>query len=144
MPNMNNLPEPLVIFHLGAAYIKATRECNALVKAHKLPFEIDHVQIILHLYYNPSGSSQQTISRELQRDKASVNRTVIFLSKINIVSIEKDLQDKRATLVKLTSFGIEMAEKIVTILKAYEESFNSVFTQEERIQLLGLLNKLIV
>lgn len=104
---------------------------------------MDHVPVLLHLYYNPSGTSQQKISLDLQRDKASINRTVTFLSKIEMVSVGKSQQDKRATLVELTPSGIEIAEKMLALLKDLDKSFAAALNRDEQVQLIGLLNKLI-
>lgn len=140
---MRNLPEPLLIFHLSATNIKAIRECNTLIRHNKLPIEMDHVPVLLHLYYNSPGCSQQKISQDLQRDKASINRTVSFLSKIDIVSVEKNQQDKRATLVGLTAPGIEIAEKVLVLIKNLDQSFSASLSLQEQAQLVFLLNKLI-
>ncbi|RZJ91041.1 MAG: hypothetical protein EOO20_06360 [Chryseobacterium sp.] len=119
------------------------KECNTLVRSNKIPIEMDHVPVLLHLYYSPEGCSQQKISLDLQRDKASINRTVNFLSKIEMVNIEKSLVDKRATLVELTPLGIEIAEKMLALLKEFDQSFAAALNMDEQAQLIGLLNKLI-
>jgi len=105
---------------------------------------MDHIPVLMYLYFAPSESSQQQISMDLQRDKASINRTLTFLSKKEMVSVEKNQIDKRATLVGLTPSGIKIAEKMLVLLKGFDQSFFAVLSQEEQVQLLGLLNKLIL
>ena len=141
---MKNLPEALLTFQLGAVNVKLTRECNTLVRNQKFPIEMDHIPVLMYLYFAPSESSQQQISMDLQRDKASINRTLTFLSKKEMVSVEKNQIDKRATLVGLTPSGIKIAEKMLVLLKGFDQSFFAVLSQEEQVQLLGLLNKLIL
>lgn len=141
---MRNSPEQLVIFHISAANIKAMKECNMLIRDNKLPIEMDHVPVLLHLYYTPSGCSQQKISQDLQRDKASINRTVSFLSKLDMVSVDKNQEDKRVTLVGLTASGIEIAEKVLALLKDFDQSFSAALSREEQVQLIALLNKLVL
>jgi len=103
---------------------------------------MDQIPVVLTLYYK-GGASQQEICSKLQRNKASVNRTVSFLLKKDIVRVMQDLTDKRKTLIELTQTGKKLAGQAHTILEKYNASLSSVLTKEEHNKFHNLLIKLI-
>jgi DNA-binding MarR family transcriptional regulator len=132
----------LIIFQLGALHHRLYTECGKIFREKEFPFEMDQIPVILKLYYK-GEASQQEICAGLQRDKASVNRTVSFLLKKDIVKVIQDEADKRKTLVALTPSGKKLASKASVILEEFDASVSSVFTKEEKKQFLSLTQKLI-
>ena len=132
----------LTFFHIGHLFNNALRECGRILHEKNLPIDMDQVQVLLYIHYSASGS-QQEIGRGVQRDKASVNRTIALLSRKGIVSIEPDKQDKRRTLIELTPLGKELAKQVEEILTEFDSTLTAPFTADERKQFSLLIDKLM-
>ncbi|HLX67254.1 MAG TPA: MarR family transcriptional regulator [Puia sp.] len=132
-----------IIAGVGALRLKTLKECDKLFREKDFPFEMDQVQILIVLFHR-KGLSQQEIGLRLQRDKASVNRTVSLFSKKGLVKIVPEKEDRRMTRVELTTMGKELAKQTVGILVKYERSLAAVLTEEEYRQFTVLLSKLTV
>lgn len=131
----------LTLFQIGRIFHDALRECGRMLHEKNLPIDIDQVNVLLYSYYSGRGS-QQEICRALQRDKASVNRTIAFLSRKGIVSIEPDKQDKRRTIIELTPSGKELAKQVEEILTEFDSTLMAPFTEDERKQFSLLIDKM--
>ena len=134
----------LLIFQIGSLYYKIHRECDIIFREKEFPLEMDQLPVLLALYYTyPEGTSQQELGHRLQRDKASINRTVAFLSKKDIVKVIQDVTDKRKTRIELTATGKKLSAQADTILEKFNGFLASTLTEEERGRLNDLLPKLI-
>lgn len=133
---------PLIISQIGALHSRIYRECDKIFREKAFPLEMDQLPVLLKLYYK-GGASQQEISSVLQRDKASVNRTVSFLLKKDIVKVIQDAADKRKTVVELTATGKKLATQANAILEEFDAFLTSVLTEEQRKQFHSLMLKLI-
>ena len=142
MPNTPAHPR-LALYELGWLHLQTTQECNRLLHEMNFPVQMDQAPIVIFLYYR-EAASQQEMAQALQRDKASVNRTVTYLSRNSLVSVEPDEQDGRKTVVKLTPAGKRIANELETILAKFDATLTAGLTPEERQQLSFLLNKLTV
>jgi len=129
-------------FQIGALYGRIHKECDKIFRERSFPLEMDQIPVVLRLYYK-GGASQQEICSALQRDKASVNRTVSFLLKKDIVKVIQDSDDKRKTAVTLTTTGKKLAKQAHIILEEFNQLLTSVLTEEERKQFHSLILKLI-
>ena len=130
-----------IIVGAGTLRLKILKECDKLFREKDFPFELDQVQILIVLYYS-KGLSQQEIGTRLQRDKASINRTVALFSKKGLLKIVPDKEDRRKTRVELTTVGKDLAKQTVAILVKYERSLASALTEDENRQFTVLLDKL--
>jgi len=133
---------PSMISKVGALYHGIFKECNKIFKEKGFPLEMDQIPVIALLHYK-GGVSQQEICLNLQRDKASVNRTVSFLLKKDIVKVFRDADDKRKTLVELTAAGEKLATQASTILEEIDISLSSALTEKEKEQFYTIMPKLI-
>ena len=131
-----------IIAGVGQLRLKTLKECDKAFKEKNFPFEMDQAQFLIMLYNSPR-SSQQEIGAALQRDKASVNRTIAFFKKKNLVKVVPDKQDKRITRIELTAEGNDFARQTETIIVKYERTLASVLTKEEVRQFTHLIDKLI-
>ena len=131
-----------ILAGIGALRLKALKECDKVFREKNFPFEMDQVQLLIQIYGSP-GSSQQEIGAELQRDKASVNRTIAFFKKKGMVKIVPDKQDKRVTRVELTPEGNEFARQTESIIVKYERALTAALTKEEVRQFIRIIDKLI-
>jgi len=133
---------PFMTFQIGALYLRIHKECDKIFRKKAFPLEMDQIPVVLRLHYK-GGASQQEICSALQRDKASVNRTVSVLLKKDIVKVIQDSADKRKTLVTLTTTGKKLAKQANIILEEFNQFMSSVLTEEERKQFQSLMLKLI-
>jgi len=131
-----------IIAGVGSLRLKTLKDCDKLFREKDFPFEMDQVQILIVLY-NSKGLSQQEIGSRLQRDKASVNRTVSLFGKKGLVKIVQDKDDGRKTRVELTTVGKEWAKQTVSILVKYEQHLATALSKDEYRQFCFLLDKLI-
>jgi DNA-binding MarR family transcriptional regulator len=141
-PNNEYVVPGLMIFESGALYNKIHKDCNKIFREKEFLLEMDQIPVVLTLYYKGSASQQEICSR-LQRNKASVNRTISFLLKKDIVRVIQDLADKRKTWIELTETGNKLAGQAHAILEKYNASLSSVLTKEESKQFHNLIRKLI-
>jgi len=142
----NNAPlfRPLMIFQIGSLVQKMRRECDIIFREKEFPLEMDQIPVLLALYYRfPDGASQQEIGEQLQRDKASINRTITFLVRNDIVNVVQDDTNKRRNRVGLTATGKKLAMQAENVLEKFDSFLSATFTAEEKVRLDDLLQKLI-
>lgn len=133
---------PLLIAQLGTLYLGLRKECEKIFRKQDFPLDMDQIPVLAHLYYG-GPSSQQEIFTVLHRDKASVNRTVAFLTKHGMATVTTDPIDRRKTIVKLTPTGLRLAKQANAVIENYDASLSSVLTKAEREQFHVLMGKLI-
>ncbi|MFT3823178.1 MAG: MarR family transcriptional regulator [Chitinophagaceae bacterium] len=119
------------------------KECDKVFRQEGFPVEMDQVPVVMLLYYSDRPLTQQEIYTRLERDKASVNRTISFLNKIDIVRVVQDDSDKRKTRVELTVAGKELAARADDIIKKIDTNLLASLTTEEQQQFSILITKLI-
>ncbi|GGH59925.1 hypothetical protein GCM10011379_07240 [Filimonas zeae] len=132
----------LLTFQIGALNLRILRECNKIFKESNLPLEMDQIPVILSLYYL-NGGTQQEVAQRIQRDKSSVNRTISFLQKNELVKASEDANDKRKTIIELTATGKKIAKKASELLENLDKSVTEVLTVKEKEQFQDMLLKLI-
>lgn len=138
---INRPTPPSMLAQIGGLYHKIHRGCDKIFKEQGFPLQMDQIPVLLKLYYTGSAC-QQEMCHELGRDKASINRTVAFLLKNDIVRVIQDKTDRRKTLVELTTVGEGLAKQADITLRAFDETFSSRLTEEETKQLNTMLFKL--
>lgn len=133
---------PLMFAKVGALYHGIQRECSRVFKENGFPLEMDQIPVLLMLYYK-EGASQQEICLNLQRDKASVNRTVSFLLKKDMVKVHRHAANKRKTCVELTAAGEKLAAQANVIIEKLDAFLSSALTEKEKEQFYTITPKLI-
>lgn len=132
----------LLIYQIGSLHKKILKDCGKILRELEFPLEMDQIPVLMMLYYS-NAASQQEISAGLQRDKASVNRTVTFLTKAGITEVAPYGDSKRKTSVRLTANGKKLAKQADIILNKFGEDFSVSLTKEERLQFNVILQKLM-
>jgi len=132
----------LIVSQIGRLHKALFKQCDKRIRQMGFPVEMDQVPVLAALYYG-GGLSQQEICANLQRDKASVNRTVSFLSKKGFARVVQDVTDRRKTRIELTAIGKELAIQVDAVIKEMETSLISALTEKEVQQFSTLINKLI-
>lgn len=138
----NAIKSTPLIAGVGALRLKVLRECDRLFREKDFPLDMDQVTVLRLLHGSP-GLSQKEIGALLQRDKASVNRTISVFSEKGIVDVVTDKQDKRKTRIELTSEGKRLAKQTETMLVKYEQHLASLLSEKEYQTFNLLLNKLL-
>jgi len=133
---------PSLVAQIGALYNRIYKDCDKIFSGHNFPLQMDQIPVLMVLYYS-GGVSQKTISTDLGRDKASVNRTISVLLKKDFVEVIPDTVDKRKTHVKLTASGESLAKQADTILVRFDEVLSAELTEEERKGFDKIMLKLI-
>jgi DNA-binding MarR family transcriptional regulator len=126
---------------IGALYLESYRACGSRFREQNFPLDFDQVPVLLLLHYG-GAASQQEIYTKLQRDKASVNRTVASLTKKGFTTVKPDSADKRKTIVELTPLGKNLAKQGNAILEKYDNMLSSSLTTKERQLFSDLIGKL--
>lgn len=89
-----------------------------------------HVFFLLYLYRR-EGGNQDTMSKDLNVDKATTARAIATLETLGYVMRRQDAQDKRAYNVYLTEQGRKLEPAIRTMLKAWAGILTKDFSREE-------------
>ncbi len=95
--------------------------------------------IIYHLIGEATGLSQEALCERLSIGKAAVSRTVDSLVDKGMVIREKNRQDARAYLVRLTQEGMDISKQVLAV---YENVFRLIqrdIPEEDFVQASRLL-----
>jgi DNA-binding MarR family transcriptional regulator len=136
LQNTNNL----VLFHLGSFVKTLNKNANHLLRKDGFALKLEQLPVIMAVFYQ-GIMCQQELADALDRDKSSVQRTIVFLLKHDLVKISGDKQDKRRNLVTLTETGSLLAQKLHNRLIRLEQVLFSHLREEDKNTLVGLIRK---
>lgn len=92
--------------------------------------------ILMWIYYNPNGITQQLITRKTYSTKQVVNATIKNFKDKGYIFFEENPEDKRTKVIKLTEAGRSYAASILDALEAAENAAMKELTVEEQDVLL--------
>ncbi|NRG99013.1 winged helix-turn-helix transcriptional regulator [Streptococcus suis] len=99
------------------------------------------LSILMWVYYNPGGVTQNWVSKKTYSSKQVVNATIKkFLDK-GYVFFEENPADKRHKKVKLTEAGKQFASQILDPLEEAEKTALSQLSLEDQERLLELTER---
>jgi len=133
---------PVLLSQIGVLYRTVRKNGGSLFRKQDFPLDLDQIPVLLVIYYT-NGACQQAMGASLQRDNASINRTVAFLVKNGYATVETDQENKRKTIVRPTTEGTKLARQANQIISQYNISLSSTLSPEEQKQLHILINKLL-
>ena len=93
--------------------------------------------------YRHNAVTQEEISAYLQVDKALTTRTVQSLLEKDLVTKEKDSQDKRCNKISLTEKGLDMREAMVEKFVGWNQIMLEGMDQEKQDLLFELLEEMV-
>lgn len=99
------------------------------------------LSILMWVYYNPGGVTQNWVSKKTYSSKQVVNATIKKFQEKGLVFLEENPADKRHKKVKLTEAGRVYASRILDPLEEAEKTALSQFSLEEQEQLLDLFGR---
>ena len=88
------------------------------------------------------GITANFICNVIGLDKAIVSRTLKKMKVQGLVSILKSEYDARQTIISLTIQGKILHDEVIQVALAREEKLLEVLSQDEKEQLILILNKL--
>ncbi len=114
-----------------------------IAQAYQQEFDIDLMQWrVLAVLGEQSEISAQEVSERTAMDKVAVSRAVKKLLAANLVARQFAPEDKRRSILKLTTTGTRTYRLIVPLAKAYERDLLQQLTETEARDLMKLLQKL--
>lgn len=127
-------------FVVNKATERINREVESVVTPHNLTFR----QYGLLLFLRSEGPQAQVeISRQVGLDPTSVMRTVDLLETRGLVRRDPDPGDRRKHSVVLTKSGSELLAHLSHKVQQAEDALYAVLSEQERVQLLALLRRLL-
>lgn len=97
---------------------------------------------ILDLLWIDEGISQQQIAEKLDIRQQSVSEAISLMEQQSYITKMPSPNDKRVTLIYITEDGIRHRKKLAEERRMHAQKVFSVFSEEEKITLLDLLEKL--
>jgi DNA-binding MarR family transcriptional regulator len=102
---------------------------------------------ILVCLWNKDQQTQQSISVQTYKDKASITRLLDSLAKRDLIVRISDPSDRRINIIHLTEKGKELEEKAMTMVKeSFDQAINGINHSDllfTRDILFRLLNNII-
>ena len=86
-------------------------------------------------------SMAREISEKALLDPAHVSRTVHAMEKAGLVLFEKNREDRRQIIVRLTEKGEEIAREVLPRVIGVNDAFRGIYTDEEFATLIELLTR---
>lgn len=116
--------------HLSIAHRLHRSKVSSLMHEAGLPLGSGQFHILIALYKR-DGMNQHRLCEMYNLDKAAVARAVDKLRKEGMVTKERDPQDKRRTLIRLTDQARELRSSFYDILNKVEEIIRQRLSDEE-------------
>lgn len=104
-------------------------------------FATSHGNILFQLSLNTQMTMGE-LSRKINRDKSTTTVLVRKLMKEGYVEEKPSAEDKRSKLITLTAKGMQYEKVTSNISKQLLDTFYKGFTEEEKLQFLGYLERI--
>ncbi len=99
------------------------------------------LSILMWIYYNPGGVTQNWVSKKTYSSKQVVNATIKKFIENGYVYLEENPADKRHKKVKLTEAGKQFASQILDPLEKAEKTALTQLSLEDQERLLELTER---
>ncbi|MBS4913378.1 MAG: winged helix-turn-helix transcriptional regulator [Veillonella sp.] len=97
--------------------------------------------ILMWIYYNPHGVTQNRIVQATYSTKQVVNATIKAFKEKGYIYFDENSPDRRSKMIRLTEMGHTFATTILEPLEKAEQMAMNKLTAEEQVLLLNLSNK---
>ncbi|HNW48925.1 MAG: MarR family transcriptional regulator [Bacteroidales bacterium] len=122
------------------------RHLNRKFKAAGLEITTEQWLVLVCLW-NKDKLTQQAISEQTFKDKASITRLLDTLSRHDLIERHSEPSDRRINLIHLTEKGKKLEEQAMAIVKeSFEQAITGITPQEllfSREIIIKLLNNII-
>ncbi|MFT4062481.1 MAG: MarR family transcriptional regulator [Edaphocola sp.] len=112
------------------------RVSNRLIQEASVPVKMEQLPVFMTIFAC-GNVSQQEIADLLQRDKSSVQRTVVALEKKGLISINQDAKDKRKNILRSTAAGNFLGAQIKELMRKVEEEVFRAFDADEKKRVIN-------
>jgi DNA-binding MarR family transcriptional regulator len=129
-------------FELLDAYAAARREILRIRSVELRALDFGQKQMMIMYRLSRSGASMGELAEYTLSDKASTTRTVASLQEAGLVKRAGNPNDRRMTLIELTSKGRAKAAEAVRLRKVIAQKVNHALGAADRKTLVELLNQL--
>ena len=135
----NNLDLPIsYLFHeINKMFIN-----NVKTELEKIGINPTYRFIFHVLTNNSDGVNQSEICKYTHLKAPSISLTLQQMENEGLIVKEKSKSDSRSTIVKLTSKGYQLDNKLKEIFKKYEDNIINSLTKEELGNLLVYIDKI--
>ncbi|MFT7879874.1 MAG: MarR family transcriptional regulator [Sulfurimonas sp.] len=125
-------------FVLNRTAIASKNSFNRLIRSYGISPEQWSVifRIVEH-----DGISQKALAESTYRDQGNLTRMLDRLIEKGYVRREADADDRRAIKLFATERSVVMADEIIPLSQAHNETMTHGFSSEEKATLIALLNK---
>jgi DNA-binding MarR family transcriptional regulator len=89
------------------------------------------------------ASTLAELARELQIDPGALTRTLDRLEAKGLCRRVRSTADRRVSLLELTDAGRQAVEQVPVVLSQVQNAYLSGFSEDEWLQLLGMLRRLL-
>lgn len=129
--------------HIGVALRYAYQRAAAAMSDAIREFELTPIQMSVLARLRQRGPlTQNRLGRSLGMDPPNVRDVVRRLARRGLVTLEREPEDRRALLVRLTPEGVELFTRVWPVAEAVNQYTLSIFTSEERELLVEMLARL--
>lgn len=135
-------PEQSVIFHLGYLTKIVNNKANTLFHEAGLNVRVEQIPVLIAIYCQ-GPLSQQELANILSRDKSSIQRTIVTLSRNQLVSIGNDRLDKRKNIISLTEYGKQLTSMLEKSMIEVEHLLFDHISDWDRQKLIGIIKKFV-
>ena len=97
----------------------------------------------LFMLFKGRASTLAELARELQLDPGALTRTLDRLEAKGLCRRVRSTADRRVSLLELTDAGRQAAEQVPVVLSQVQNAYLSGFTEDEWLQMLGMLRRLL-
>jgi len=97
---------------------------------------------VLNMVYTKGGCNQKTLAKLLFKDGGTITRILNILETKELIKRETSPYDKREFLINLTDKGLDLHGELLKVMLQNQEEINSIFSRDEKKQLIFLLDKL--
>lgn len=130
----------LALIHIGNFVKSLYGHANQLLRQHGFMIRLEQLPVIMTVHYFGT-LYQQEIADMVGRDKSSVQRTVAFLQKNELIHITEDRNDRRRNMVSLTFPGKDLARRLHDELMRLEQVLFSHVDEKDKTALIGIIRK---
>ena len=99
--------------------------------------------LVVKLYRNDGHMTQRDLQESAGISSGSMSEVVAKLEAAGLIVRSRSDEDRRQQEITLTSKGRERAEVLIERHRAFEEECLACLDDDERLQLVGLLDRLV-
>lgn len=115
-----------LFFQMHRIHITIFRLASKYLLEENCPIRPEQIPVLVTIFRRPH-ISQQEVADIIQRDKSSVQRTIITLQKKNLIQIDPDAKDKRKNRLVTTENAKEVILQLNKVIENIEKEIAQVF-----------------